>query len=121
MLKFIKTFCVASVLSTIAWTGVAHADGEGMFSPLGSYRGGGYKIILDGRSGDYVGFDRQGRKLVIHQKPSYPTDGTVQWINKGYTYRVTGIGDAEEFLKVRLTISNPQGRVILTQILNKVK
>jgi hypothetical protein len=123
MLKFTKTMCVAVLLTTIAWVGVANADGEGIGAPLGSYRGGGYRIILDGRTGEYVGFDRQGRKLVISQNPSYPADRTAQWKHKGYTYRITGIGqpvaNAEDFRKVRLTISNPQGRVILNQIMNR--
>ncbi len=122
MLKFIKTICVAALISTIAWTSVANADGEGIGAPLGSYSGGGYKIILDGRTGEYVGFDRQGRKLVI-RNPSYPADRTAQWTNKGYTYRITGIGEpvdnAEDFRRVRLTISNPQGRVILNQIMSR--
>jgi hypothetical protein len=126
MLKFTKTICVAVLLSTIAWSSVANAnDSAGIGAPLGSYSGGGYRVMLDGRTGDYVGFDRQGRKLVINQNRSYPADRTVQWTNKGYTYRITGIGepiaDIDDFKKVRLTVSNPQGRVILNQILNRVK
>ena len=125
MLKFTKSiFTTLLLTATISWAGVANADGEGIGAPLGSYSGGGYRIVLDGRSGDYTGFDRQGRKLVI-RNPSYPADRTAQYTNKGYTYRISGIGepenDAEDFRKVRLTISNPQGRVILDRVLNRVK
>jgi hypothetical protein len=124
MLKFTKTMCVAVLLMTIAWASVANADGEGIGAPLGSYSGGGYRVILDGRTGEYVGFDRQGRKLVINQNPSYPADQTAQWKHKGFTYRIAGIGEpvnnAEDFRKVRLTIFNPQGRVILNQIMNRI-
>jgi hypothetical protein len=124
MLKFTKLICTAVLFTSIAWAGVASADGEGIGAPLGSYSGGGYRIILDGRSGDYTGFDRQGHKLVLNS-PSYPADRTAQYTNKGYVYRIVGIGqpgdNAEDFKKVRLMISNPQGRVILDRILNRVK
>jgi hypothetical protein len=97
MNKFTKTIYAAMLLSTIAWADVARADGEGIGTPLGSYSGGGYRVILDGRTGDYIGFDRQGRKLVIHRSPSYPADRTVEWKNKGYTYRLTGVGEPKDY------------------------
>jgi hypothetical protein len=113
------------LLSIVTWTSIARSEPDyAITAPSGSYRGGGYRITIDSRSGDYTGFDRQGRKLVIHS-PSYPADLTAQYTNKGYTYRIIGIGQpgdyADDFQKVRLTVANPQGRVILNQILNRVK
>jgi hypothetical protein len=125
MLKFTKTICAAMLLSIVAWMSIARSEPDyAITAPSGSYSGGGYRITIDSRSGDYTGFDRQGHKLVIHS-PSYPADLTAQYTNKGYTYRIIGIGQpgdyADDFRKVRLTVANPQGRVILDRILNKVK
>jgi hypothetical protein len=125
MFKFTQTSCAAILLTTIAWADLARSENtNAITAPVGSYRGGGYQAISDGRSGDYTGFDRQGHKLVIH-RPTYPADRTVEWKNKGYTYRLTGIGKSQDdspdlYGKVMLTISNPQGRVILNQMMNRI-
>jgi hypothetical protein len=125
MMKFTKTICTAVLLTTIAWSGIASAGikYDGVGAPVGTYSGGGYKVIANGA--DYIGFDRQGRKLVLGD-PSHPTGQSAEWENRGYTYRLTGIGNPQDdtpdlYNKVRLTISDPQGRVILNQIMNRVK
>jgi hypothetical protein len=132
MLKFAKTICTTVLLTTIVWTSVAHADNN---SPQGVYSGGGYKVET-GNGGEYVGYDRQGKKLVIHGDRLSVSGKTSVWTNNGYTYRLTGIGnslagnrqtqspeDGENstvYHKVRLRIVNPQGRTILNQIMTRV-
>jgi hypothetical protein len=131
MLKVTKTICAAVLLTTIAWSGIARAENN---APQGEYTGGGYKVET-GNGGDYVGYDRQGKKLVIPGDRLSTRGRTAEWRNNGYIYRLTGIGnslagnrktvsaeDAENstvYNKVRLTISNPQGRVILNQVMNR--
>ena len=132
MLKFTKTICAAVLLISITCAGVARAENN---APQGVYSGGGYKVET-GNGGDYVGYDRRGRKLVILSNRLTIHGKTAEWTNKGYTYRLTGIGNslagnsntvtAEDgenstvYNKVRLTIINPQGRVILNQIMNRI-
>jgi hypothetical protein len=127
MMKFTKTICAAVLLSSIAWTSVVHADDSaGIGTPEGSYSGGGYRVTVRGR--DYIGFDRQGKKLVLSQ-PIYRTGrDTVDYKHKGYTYRLTPLGQHRDndssdgdYTKILLTIINPQGRVILKQVMNNVQ
>jgi hypothetical protein len=124
-MKFTQAISTAILATTIVWAGPASADGEGIGTPDGSYRGGGYQVISNPRNGTYTGIDRSGRKLVIRSRPSYPADQTKQWKNKSYTYRLTGIGEPTDgdgdYDRVMLTIVNPQGRTILNQMLNRVK
>jgi hypothetical protein len=126
MMKFTKTICAVVLLGTISWTSIARADGEGIGTPDGSYRGGGYRVTVSAKTGEYTGFDRQGAKVVIG-KPIYRASGsdTVEYKNRGYTYRLTPLGQPREndgdYAKVVLTIVNPQGRVILNQMMNRVK
>jgi hypothetical protein len=131
MLKFTNTICAAVLLTTISWAGVARSENN---PPQGEYTGGGYRVET-GNGGDYVGYDRQGKKLVISGNRLSTNGKTAEWRNNGYTYRLTGIGNslagnrktstAEDgenstvYNKVRLTITNPQGRVILNQIMSR--
>jgi hypothetical protein len=39
-----------------------------LLPPIGSYRGGGCRVTSDGRTGDYIGFDRQVQLDAISQK-----------------------------------------------------
>jgi hypothetical protein len=81
---------------------------------------------------DYVGRDPQGRKLFIPYAQSSHSGKTIQCKNKGYIYRLTGIGnsladpkaggidpeDSTDYRQVSLKAIEPNGRVILSQILN---
>jgi hypothetical protein len=80
-----------ALLGAITWTSIVHADDSaGIGTPEGSYSGGGYRVIVLGR--DYIGFDRQGKKLVLSE-PIYRTGrNTVDYKSKGYTYRLTPLG-----------------------------
>jgi hypothetical protein len=127
MMKFTKTICAAVLLSSIAWTSVAHAeDSAGIGTPEGSYSGGGYRVTVRGR--EYIGFDRQGKKLVLSEPLYRVGSDTVEFKNKGYTYRLTPSGKHRDndssdgdYTKVLLTITNPQGRTILKQVMNNVR
>jgi hypothetical protein len=132
MLKFTKAIYTAVLLGTIAWTSIAHAENN---APQGKFAGGGYRVET-GNGGDYVGYDRQGKKLVILGNRLSTHGKTAEWTNKGYTYRLSGVGnslagnrktaiveDGENstvYHKVMLTIVNPQGRTILNQMMNRV-
>jgi hypothetical protein len=128
MIKFTKTICATSLLATLSWAGIASAENA---FPIGTFRGGGYEVTSP-FGGDYMGCDRQGRKIVIPSSQRSSNGKTVKWTNKGFTYSLTGVGnslagpngkgvdpeDSNDYRKVALTIANPQGRVILSQILN---
>jgi hypothetical protein len=120
--------CATFLLTTIAYMGVAKAENA---PPIGSFSGGGYSVQA-GVGGDYVGRDPQGRKLFIPYAQSSHSGKTIQWKNKGYIYRLTGIGnslagpkaggidpeDSTDYRQVSLKIISPNGRVILSKTLN---
>lgn len=132
MMKFTKTICATVLITLIstAWTSIARSENA---SPLGTFIGGGYKVIV-GSGGEYVGYDPQGKKLVIPSSRMSSSGKTVEWRNNGYIYRLTGIGnslagpeaatangndadDSTDYRRVSLTIISPKGRVVLSQIL----
>lgn len=116
-----------ALLGAITWTSIVHADDSaGLGTPEGSYSGGGYRVTVLGR--DYIGVDRQEKKLVLSE-PIYRTGrDTVDYKSKGYTYRLTPLGKPRsndssdgDYSKILLTIINPQGRVILKQVMNNIR
>jgi hypothetical protein len=133
-MRLITTACATFLLTTIAYMGVAKAENA---PPIGSFNGGGYSVQA-GVGGDYVGRDPQGRKLLIPSSQincngnNYCKGKTIKWINKGYTYSLTGIGnslagpktggidpeDSTDYRKVSLKVIDPKGRVVLSKILN---
>lgn len=120
--------CTTFLLTTIAFTGIVRAENA---PPIGSFSGGGYSVQAR-VGGDYIGRDPQGRKLLIPYTQSSHSGKTIEWKNKGYIYRLTGIGnslagpkvggidpeDSTDYRKVSLKVIDPKGRVILSKILN---
>jgi hypothetical protein len=100
-MKFIQASCVAILLTTIAVTSntkAAHVETivTGTFNhitkhekypPKGEYASSYYRIEITA-GGDYISYDREGRKSVIFSNYLTTEGKTAEWRYQGYIYRL---------------------------------
>jgi len=95
------------------------AELEGYFNDRASrFSGGGYTVTIEGyaASASYRGCNSKNKCLYIPQASHY-TQGHYTWENYGYTYNMSPINDTGKY---RLKIFNPQGKVLVNQVLSRM-
>lgn len=80
-----------------------------------TYKGGGYTITI-GDDFSYYGCDAQDNCLYIPHH-SHQTQGHITWENARYTYNMSPTDNRGQY---RLKVYNPDGEIILQQIVNPV-
>lgn len=94
---------------------------EGNFGDnTSTFIGGGYTVTIEGYAGSasYRGCNSKNQCVYIPEASHY-TQGHYTWENNGYTYNMSPLDNTDD--EYRLKIFNPQGKVLVNQVLTPVQ